>query len=115
LSRTSWRRRRDGGSAIAAQDVRLPTGVAEADGAGLVGEDGGLHAVATRSSGAGSLSRKPLAPARSAAKTYSSRSKVVRTTTRPVLGGTGNYAGARGTLTITQHGAHAAALASHLS
>jgi hypothetical protein len=32
-----------------------------------------------------------------------------------VLGGTGTYADARGTLTITQRGAHAAALAFHLS
>ena len=39
---------------------------------------------AIRSSGGASLSRKPLAPARSASNTYSSRSKVVRTrTARP--------------------------------
>ena len=43
--------------------------------------------IAARSCASGaSLSRKPLAPARSAAKTYSSRSKVVRTSTR---GGSG--------------------------
>ena len=41
-----------------------------------------VRIASSRSSGRASLSRKPLAPARSAAKAYSSRSKVVSTTTR---------------------------------
>ena len=56
------------------------------DGASRASPAATTRTASTRSSAGVSLSRKPLAPARSAANTYSSRSKVVRISTR---GGSG--------------------------